>query len=129
MRVLTVGWFISLVLIGGGSPGDKSQKPITAILVETSSTPVCVGLDCPPWPVPDDLGFCFQAEGNYYTGMYYSRLWPRATKGKKLSLLKGQSLEILVTDKEIRVVDSRIKVKLTRVHSSPGFQSDSCGHN
>jgi hypothetical protein len=128
MRLLTVGWFVSLVLMSGGSPGD-SQKAIAAILVETPSTPVCVGLDCPPWPVPNDFGFCFKAGDTYYTGTYFSRAVPWATKGKKLSLLKGQPVEILVMDKEIRVVDSRIKVKLKRVHGDLQFESDSCRYN
>jgi hypothetical protein len=126
MRLLTLGCFVSLVLVGVGASVDKSQKKIAAMLIEAPSTPICVGLDCPPWPVPDDFGFCFEAEGAYYTGMYFSRALPWATKGKKLSVLKGQSVEIVVTEKEIRVVDSRIKVKLRRIHGDFLFQSDSC---
>jgi hypothetical protein len=54
---------------------------------------------------------------------------PWATKGKRLSLLKGQPVAILVTEKEILVKDSRIKVKLKRVHGDLQFQSDSCRNN
>jgi hypothetical protein len=115
--------------MSGGSPGDRSQKKIDAILIEAEPTRLCVGLDCPPWPVPDDFGFCFQAGDTYYTGTYRSRALPWATKGKKLSLLKGQSLDLLVTDKDISVVDSQIKVNLKRVHGDPEFQSDSCRYD
>jgi hypothetical protein len=129
MRLLTLECLAILTLMSVGSAADKSQKKIVAMLVEAPSTRICVGLDCPPWPVPDDFCFCFKAGDIYYTGTYSSRALPWATKGKKLSLLKGQYVEILVTERKIRVVDSRIKGTLRRVHGDIQFQSDSCRHN
>jgi hypothetical protein len=129
MRLLILECLTTLVLISVSSAADKSQKKIVATLVEAPSTRICVGLDCPPWPVPDDFGFCFQEGTYHYTGTYFSRAMPWATKGKRLSLLKGQPVAILVTEKEILVKDSRIKVKLKRVHGDLQFQSDSCRNN
>jgi hypothetical protein len=101
---------------------------MTAILVEVRSMQKCVGLDCPPWPVPDDSYFCFQAGDDFFTGVY-GPFAPWAKQGKRLQLLKGKTVEIVVTDKHIKVVAPRINLRLKRVHDLHIFQLDSCSRN
>lgn len=64
---LIVGPLVSLVLFSEVASANKSEQK-TAVLVEAYSMPRCNGLDCPPWPVPPDIDFCFQVGGAYYTG-------------------------------------------------------------
>src|SRR5712692_7727782 len=104
MDILTnrsiIGLFASLFLLSGTASADTPQRT-TAILVEVRSMQKCVGLDCPSWPVPDDSYFCFQAGDNFYTGAYFP--WGAGGKaGKRLQALKGKTLEIVVTDKDIK---------------------------
>jgi len=123
-----IGLFASLFLLSGAAYADTPQRT-TAILVEVRSMQKCVGLDCPPWPVPDDSYFCFQAGDNFYTGAYLPGGVPWAKQGKRLQALKGKTLEIVVTDKHIKVVAPRINLRLKRVHALHIFQLDSCSYN
>ena len=128
MRKRIVGLFASLVLVDGATTAHTPQgKP--AILVEAHSTHRCVGLDCPPWPMPLDSDFCFQAGESFYTGTYYPFGVPWARKGEKLLLLEGKTVEIVVTDRFITVVAPQIKLRLKRVHDDPIFRLVSCSHN
>jgi hypothetical protein len=124
----TAALFASLVLLGGAAFGDTPQR-VTAILVEIRSMQKCVGLDCPPWPVPDDSYFCFQAGNNFYTGAHLPWGVPWAKQGKKLQALKGKTIEIAVTDEHIKVVAPRINLRLKRVHDLHIFQLDSCSYD
>jgi hypothetical protein len=127
VRRIIVGFIACLVFLGGAASADTPQRK-TAILVEIHSIYNCVGLDCLPWPVPDDSYFCFQAGDNFYTGVYHPlALW--ATKGERLLKLKGKTVEILVTDKHIKVGAPGIKIRLRRLHDDSFFKSASCSHN
>jgi len=123
-----VALFASLILLSGTALADMPQHT-TAILVEVRSMEKCVGLDCPPWPVPDDSYFCFQAGDNFYAGAYFPWGVPWAKQGKRLHALKGKTLEIVVTDKYIKVVAPRINLRLKRVHDFHIFQLDSCSYD
>jgi hypothetical protein len=127
-RRLVAALLASLFLVGGITSADDSQ-PITAILVEVHSMAKCVGLDCPPWPVPDDNDFCFQLGDNFYTGIDRPSPVPWARKGERLLALKGKAVEIIVTDKTIKVRAPRIHLRLKRVHKDAAFQLESCAHN
>ena len=123
-----IGLFASLFLLSGAAYADTPQRT-TATLVEVRSMQKCVGLDCPPWPVPDDSYFCFQAGDNFYTGAYLPGGLPWAKQGKRLQALKGKTLEIVVRDKHIKVVAPGINLRLKRVHDLHIFQLDSCSYN
>jgi hypothetical protein len=125
MQRLVAGVLVGVFLFGGGSLSGKDHKT-SMMLVETYSMHPCAGLDCPPWPISDDAGFCFQSGDSYFVGAYYSRGLPWTTKGAKLLALKGQSIEVIITDKDIKVVDARIKVNLKRVHNDSFFKSEPC---
>jgi hypothetical protein len=116
---------VSLTLLIGSPSAPKSQRK-TGTLVEANALPGCAGLDCPPWPTPTDVDVCIEMEGSYYTGMY--RPWgvPWATAGKRLLQLKGQHVEVIVTDGEIRVVGPKINARLQRMHNYRVFRLDSC---
>jgi hypothetical protein len=107
---------------GGGSEKRK------AILIETHSTPRCYGLDCPPWAVTPELYFCFQEGDRYHTAI--PRPWevPWTNKAKRLLAMQGQSFEIVVTEKEIRVLAPQVDVRLKVVHNDEVFQLDACNH-
>jgi hypothetical protein len=107
------------------STTSKSQK---AILVEVHSRPRCYGLDCPPFPVSPELDFCFQVADKYYAAE--PRAWgvPWSTEGKRLLALQGQSVEIVVTEKEIGVVIPQGTVRLRLVHNNNAFNLDACNH-
>jgi hypothetical protein len=122
-----VGLIAVIVLLSGAVSADTPQRK-TAILVEVHSIYNCVGLDCLPWPLPDDSYFCFQAGDNFYTGVYHP-LAPWATKAERLLKLKGKTVEIVVTEKHIKVVTPRINLRLRRLHDDVFFKSDSCSHN
>ena len=125
---LILGLFAGLaVLIATASADTSLRKP--AILVEAYSMPKCAGFDCPPWPVPDDRAFCFQSGENFFTGIYLPLGMPWETKGKRLLILEGKSVEIVVTDRSIQVEAPRISLRLKRVHSDPLFRLASCSHN
>jgi len=107
--------------------GDSERRK--AILIETHSTPRCYGLDCPPWPVPPELYFCFQEGAEYHTGI--PRPWgvPWANKAKRLLALQGQSVEIIVTKTEIRVLAPQVDVRLKVVHNNAVFKLDACNRS
>jgi hypothetical protein len=79
--------------------------------------------------VPVDSEFCFQAGDNFYTGIHHPGPVPWATKDKRLLALKGKTVEIVVTDKYIKVVAPRSNLRLKWVHDYPVFQLASCSHN
>ena len=106
---------------------DK-RTPEQATLLEAVSKPRCYGLDCPPWPTPPNIAFCFRAGDRYYVGTdrSWGVLW--ANKARKLQNLKGESVKILVTDKEIMVVDPQVRLRLWIAHQYRVFSLDSCNH-
>ena len=100
---LIVGPLVSLVLFSEVASANKSNKSNkseqkTGVLVEAYSMPRCNGLDCPPWPVPPDIDFCFQVGGAYYTGI--SRPWgvPWATKANQMLAFQGQKVEKVILE-------------------------------
>ena len=112
---------------GKQNPANTAEGQ-KAILVEVRSTPRCYGLDCPPFPVPPELDFCFQAGAKYYAAK--PRPWgtPWSAKSKRLLALQGQSVNIVVTEKEIRVVVPQGTVRLKLVHGNNAFNLDACNH-
>lgn len=106
---------------------DK-RTPEQATLLEAVSKPRCYGLDCPPWPTPPNIAFCFRAGDRYYVGTDRSWGVPWANKARKLQNLKGESVKILVTDKEIMVVDPQVRLRLWIAHQYRVFSLDSCNH-
>jgi len=127
MYRLTAGLLLGVVLSSGGLPTHKSEKK-PATLVEAQVLPHCAGLDCPPWPVPDNVDFCFQAGDTFYTGRYDALGMPWNKKGDILLDWVGKTMEIVVTDKHIMVTGSGIKVRLKRMHDEAGFRLASCNH-
>ena len=111
-----------------GQDSESTSKTQKAILVEVRSTPRCYGLDCPPFPVPPELDFCFQAGDKYYAAK--PRPWgaPWSAKSKRLLALQGQSVDIVVTEREIRVVVPQGTVRLKLVHNNNAFNLDACNH-
>jgi hypothetical protein len=69
---------------------------------------------------------CIEMDGDYYIGMY--RPWgvPWAKAGKRLLELEGHSIDVIVTDSEIRVVAPKINARLRRMHNYRVFRLDSC---
>jgi hypothetical protein len=120
MRNFTVGVFLSLVLLNG-APSTEEPKKQSAVLVDFFYLPRCAGLDCPPWHTKPDIAFCFQVGDTFYTGE--SRPW--GTDAEGLTEFKGKSVDILVTDKSIRVSSSSLNLRLRRFHRGP-FQSAGC---
>jgi len=53
---------------------------------------------------------------------------PWAKNAEKLESLRGQSVEIILGDKEIRVLAGRTTVRLKIVHNDSVFQVDACNH-
>ena len=119
------GLVVSLILLTGSPSATKSQRK-TATIVEANAIPGCAGLDCPPWPMPINVDVCIEMDGNYYIGMY--RPWgvPWAKAGKRLLELKGHSIDVIVTESEIRVVAPKINARLRRTHNYRAFRLDSC---
>ena len=125
LRRPMAGLLVSLLLFSKAAPAKNSEQKI-ATLVEVYTLPSCSGLDCPPWPVPPDGGFCFQVGDAFYTGMSHQWGVPWATKAKRLMALKGQMVEIFVTEKQIIVVAPRIKLSLYRTHQDSRFKVAAC---
>ena len=89
----------------------------------------CHGLDCLPWHTPIDSDFCFQSGNTFYAAI--SRPWdlPWANKkAERLLDMKGQSVEIVVYDKEITVFAAGTTVRLKMVHKDIAFRLDACTH-
>jgi hypothetical protein len=121
-----IGFFASLVLLSGVLSADTARKAITATLIEVGTWPLCHGPDCPPWPVPDEVRFCFQSGNNFYTGVYSPRPVPWANAEKKLMAWEGKPVEIIVRDRRIEVLVPGINVRLARVHKEMRFTCGSC---
>ncbi len=124
LLILLAGTFVSS--FGGQTSADTSQRK-KAILVETFSMSRCHGLDCPPWPMPRDIDFCFQIGDRFYAAISRPLGVPWAKNAEKLAL-RGKSVEIILGDKEIRVLAGRTTVRLKIVHNDSVFQVDACNH-
>jgi hypothetical protein len=126
MQRWIVAIFLSIALVSGAALADKPEKK-SAILVEFHYLPKCAGLDCPPWHIPPDIDFCFQVGDTLYVGS--PRPWgvPWATNAEGLTAFKGKSVEIVVTEKAIRVTTSNLNLRLRRFHRVPGFEFPGCG--
>ena len=119
---------VSLFLLTGLVAADNQEKK-KATLVETHSEPRCHGLDCPPWPpTAPNIAFCFQVGDAYYTATDRSWGFTLANKAIKLRALQGQSVDIVITDREIKVVGPKVKVRLWVVHKYSLFKADGCNH-
>ena|ERR1700692_2646419 len=106
----------------------RGSEKRRATLIEVHSQPRCYGLDCPPWPVQPELAFCFREGDRYHTAI--PRPWgvPWVNKAKRLLAMQGTSVEIVVTETEIRVLAPQVEVRLKVVHNDPVFKVDACNH-
>jgi hypothetical protein len=120
---LLVGLFLLIGLVAA-----DSQEKRKATLVETHSEPRCYGLDCPPWPAAPNIAFCFQVGDAYYTATDRSWGLSWANTAMKLRALQGQSVDIVVTEGEIKVIGPKVKVRLWVVHNYLRFKLDGCQH-
>ena len=118
---------VSLFVLGALVEADNRETK-KATLVETRSERRCYGLDCPPWPTAPLVAFCFQVGDAYYTGTDRSWGIRWANKALKLQTLRGQSVDIVVTDKEIKVIDHKVKLRLWVEHNDPRFNLSGCKH-
>ena len=125
MRGLVCGLIVCLTL-GAGAAAAQKSKPSAAVLVETSSLFQCASFDCPPWPTPADLDVCVEVDGVYYVGEYRPPKVPWATGDKRLYELTGQPVEVVISEKHIRIVGPQIDVKLTRAHHFLPFLFAAC---
>jgi hypothetical protein len=119
--------FVGLFVLSGLVAANNQEKKKTT-LVETRTEPRCYGLDCPPGPTAPNIAFCFQVGDAYYTATDRSWGISWANKAMKLRTLQGQSVDIVVTDEEIKVVGPKVKVRLWVVHNYPLFKLDGCKH-
>jgi hypothetical protein len=115
----------SLVLLTA-DPADCQLTTKLATLVEILAIPKCFSFDCPPWPMPDDVYACFQVEGAYYVGAYTPWGVPWVAAGKHLLTLNGQSVQIVLTETEIKVITQHVKVRLKRINDFRIFKLPSC---
>jgi len=120
-----LGGLLGMLLLTTNASAQKTE-PIRVTLVEARSMERCAGLDCPPWPVPPDTYFCFQNGDKYYTGMAQPWSGPGASKVEKLIALQGQTVEILLTNKKIKVVAPALKLTLRRTPRNPTFSLPAC---
>ena len=118
----------SLALLTG-EVADCQPQTKSATLVEIRAEPKCYSFDCPPWPMPDDVYACFQIEGTYYVGAYIPWGVPWATAGKHLLALSGQSVQIVLTEKEIKVITQKVKVRLNRINDFRIFKIPACNQS
>lgn len=118
---------VGLFLLSGLVAADNQEKR-KATLVETHSEPRCYGLDCPPWPTAPNIAFCFQVGDAYYTATDRSWGLSWANKAMKLRALQGQSVDIVITDREIKVIGPKVKVRLWVAHNYSLFKLDGCKH-
>lgn len=123
MQKWIVGVFLGLSLSNPATSAAQTSKQ-NAVLVEVQHLPGCAGLDCPPWPTPPDIIFCFQAADTYFTAE--SRTAPWAMSTEKLAALKGKSVEIVVTKKTIQVTTSGLTFRLRRLHHISLFSAAGC---
>jgi len=117
---------LAKLLIFNTAAFAQNPSKQTALLVEVFENPTCAGLDCPPWYVAPDFDVCLKAGDKLYFGSYSANKWPWAKK-VDLHELEGQSVEIRVSDRYIRVVSDHFDVKLRRTYG-PGnqFRTESC---
>jgi hypothetical protein len=120
---LFVGLFVVSGLVAADDQGRKK-----ATLIETRSEPRCYGLDCPPLPAAPLMAFCFQVGDAYYTATDRSWGFRWANKAMKLRALQGQFVDIVVTDKEIKVVGPQVRVRLWVEHNDSLFKANGCRH-
>jgi hypothetical protein len=106
-----------LLLLTSGLAAALPQRKF-AVIAEVFSPPRCVGLDCPRWPMPQEVNVCFLADGVYYAGTYRPWEAPWVKVGGKMGELKGQLIEIEVTEKYISVLSPKLKARLRRFHKA-----------
>ncbi|HSZ62071.1 MAG TPA: hypothetical protein VK828_09745 [Terriglobales bacterium] len=119
--------FVGLFLLSGLVAADNQEKR-KATLVETHSEPRSYGLDCPPWPTASNIAFCFQVGDAYYTATDRSWGLSWANKAMKLRALQGQSVDIVITEREIKVIGPEVKVRQSVAHNYSLFKLDACKH-
>jgi hypothetical protein len=128
MQLRRVLWLlVSLSFVTQLISADNSEKK-KAILVEAYPAPRCYGLDCPPWHTPPNLDFCFQVGDAYHAAIYRTWGFLGSRTPRRLLALQGQSVEIVITDKEISVAAPQVNVRLKVVHNDPVFKLDACNH-
>ena len=127
-RPSLTGTFVLFVLLvaSGYDPVVAAPPTKTATLVEVHALPGCAGLDCPPWPTLMSVYVCLEIDGAYFTATYLPWGVPWATSGKKLLKLEGKSIQVIVTDKHIKVVSPLFNGRLTRMHNYRMFGSSLC---
>jgi hypothetical protein len=132
MRCATITLLFVLTTVSVSSQSSQNSAKVPAqqkaTLVEARSTPRCYGLDCPPFPVPPELDFCFQVGDKYYAAKPRSWGVPWSRQGERLVALQGQSVEIAVTEREIRVVAPQVTIRLKLVHGNRAFSLHACNH-
>lgn len=114
-----------LLLAANGFAKPKSRVQ-TATVVEVETHSRCVGLDCPPWPMPSDADVCIRIGPNFYTGGYSPWGVPWAMSGDRLIRFEAETVHVIVTDKRIRITGPRLHVRLIRFHHDHAFRSDLC---
>jgi hypothetical protein len=92
---------LSVFFLSGLLAADNREKK-KATLLETHSRPRCYGLDCPPFATAPNIAFCFQVGDAYYAATDRSWGFRWANKAMKLQALQGQSVDLVITDKEIK---------------------------
>jgi hypothetical protein len=107
-------------------PIGSTPPTRTATLVEVISTPMCAGLDCPPWPMPMSVDVCMEIDGEHYTAMYHPWNFPWVTSGQLLLERKGKSIQVVMDDNRIKVLVPRMNTALVRMHHYRIFQSSLC---
>jgi hypothetical protein len=126
MPKLISGILVGIFILGGQIGSSKPPKQ-AANVVEVKIPSPCNGLDCPPppLPVPYDAYICFQIGDSYYGGTYRLWVFPWSPPEKKWLALRGQSVEIVLSEKHISVGEP-LNVSLRRIRNFGIFSSASC---
>jgi hypothetical protein len=123
MRKRIIGIFLGVVLAAQGTTASQTNKQM-AFLVEVQLLPSCAALDCPPWPTPPDILYCFQVGDAYFVGEAQTFLGRPSTE--KLASLKGTSVQLVAKKKNIEIKASALKFRLRRLHGITLFTSLGC---
>jgi hypothetical protein len=115
---------MSLLLLNPSLPKDDPRTQ-AATLADVKIVPRCYGLDCapPPFPILFDVYLCFQMGDAYYVGTYSPWGFPWAPPGKKLLVLKGKIVEIVLDKNRIRM-KAPLNLNLKRIHNNQGSCSE-----
>lgn len=118
--------FLASILIFSTVAPAQTPNRQTATLVEADATPTCAGFDCPPWRVAPDFDVCLKADQKFYFGSYHTWKGPWA-KGVNLHSFEGQSVEMQVSDKQIRIVSPQFDINVKRIYGAGNrFRIQSC---